>query len=93
MKKLSFVLVAFLCLLFSASTYADGSKQVKLTFRKESFNGTSKGVYRDVSYYVSATLFLDEQVVEIRHFGIGDAVVSLFDSNNDEVEQIADRCV
>lgn len=89
MKRLSITFMAILCFLLSVSVNADDNSRTKLTTRNESFTGTnSGGVYRGFDYDVTLELITSAHLVEISHFGIGDAEVYLLDHRNQIVEEI-----
>lgn len=91
MKRLFIAFVSVLCLVVSV-TYqasAEDTKRVKLTVQNESFMGTDDEIYRDLSYYVSVTHLVNEHLLEILHFGIGDGEVYLLDDSNEIVDQTA----
>ena len=92
MKHLSIALMSIACFLLSVTAGADDSNRTKLTVRNESFTGTNSGeVYRGLCYDVTLELIVDAHLIEISHFGIGDAEVYLLDRQGHVAEQITIR--
>ena len=89
MKRLSITLMAILCLMLSIPAIADDNNRTPLTIRNESFTGIKTGeVYRDPNYYVMIELNSKDHLIEITHFGIGNAEVYIVDQHNQVVENV-----
>ena len=89
MKRLIIVFMSILCLLLSATANADDNNRTRLTIQNESFTGNKSGeVYRSLYYNATIVLIASKHLIEILHFGIGDAEVYLLNHNNQVVEQV-----